>query len=117
MLQTFIYAAVLADEFNQNRLSKSQKSDTNLRLSDATLPIAPSLFFIHKLYKQNYSPYLLLENREVLNFREKLDDFRTRLVQLVEEILNPETTFNPTPNASKTNSVCSNCPYFSLCYQ
>lgn len=117
MLQTFIYAAVLADEFNQNRLSQSQKRDTKLRLSHATLPIAPSLFFIHKLYKQNYSPYLLLENREVLNFREILDDFKTKLITLVEEILNPETTFNPTPNASKTNSVCSNCPYFSLCYQ
>ena len=117
MLQTFIYAAVLADEFNQNRLSQSQKSDTKLRLSHAILPIAPSLFFIHKLYKQNYSPYLLLENREVLNFREILDDFKTKLITLVEEILNPETTFNPTPNASKTNSVCSNCPYFSLCYQ
>lgn len=117
MLQTFIYAAVLADEFNQNRLSQSQKSDTKLTLSHATLPIAPSLFFIHKLYKQNYSPYLLLGNSEVLNFREILDDFRTNLITLVEEILNPETTFNPTPNASKTNSVCSNCPYFSLCYQ
>lgn len=117
MLQTFIYAAVLADEFNHNRLSQSQKSDTKLRLSHATLPIAPSLFFIHKLYKQNYSPYLLLENREVLNFREILDDFRTNLITLVEEILDPERTFEPTPNASKTNSVCSNCPYFSLCYQ
>ena len=117
MLQTFIYAAVLADEFNQNRLSQSQKRDTKLHLPHATLPIAPSLFFIHKLYKQNYSPYLLLGNSEVLNFREILDDFKTKLITLVEEILNPETTFNPTPNASKTNSVCSNCPYFSLCYQ
>ena len=117
MLQTFIYAAVLADEFNHNRLSKSQKNDTKLTLSHAKLPIAPSLFFIHKLYKQNYSPYLLLGNSEVLSFREILDDFRTKLITLVEEILNPERTFNPTPNASKTNSVCSNCPYFSLCYQ
>ena len=117
MLQTFIYAAVLADEFNHNRLSKSQKNDTKLTLSHAKLPIAPSLFFIHKLYKQNYSPYLLLDNRVVLNFREILAEFRTKLITLVEEILNPERTFNPTPNASKTNSGCSNCPYFSLCYQ
>ena len=111
MLQTFIYAAMLVDEFE--RLQKGE-SVSNLSAEQSQLPIAPSLFFVHRLRKKNYSPYLQVGTEMLLDFRAIFPEFRERLGELVAEILNPNLPFEP---STKEVQMCNTCPYYSLCYQ
>ena len=111
MLQTFIYAAMLEDEFE--RLQKGE-SVPNLSAELSQLPIAPSLFFVHRLRKKNYSPYLQVDKKEVLDFQARFPEFREQLGELVAEILNPAVPFEP---STKEVQMCNTCPYYSLCYQ
>lgn len=111
MLQTFIYAAMLEDEFE--RLQKGE-SVPNLSAKLSQLPIAPSLFFVHRLRKKDYSPYLQVDKKEVLDFQARFPEFREQLGVLVAEILNPNLPFEP---STKEVQMCNTCLYYSLCYQ
>ncbi len=91
ILQTFIYSLLLTNGAKQ--------------------AIQPTLFFVHKAAEENYSPAILFEKNVMKDFRKIAGDFQKSLVQLVAEILNPDTTFEPTP----TTDFCRTCPYVCLC--
>lgn len=111
MLQTFIYAAILEDEFERQQKGNSVP---HLPTELSRLPIAPSLFFVHRLRKKDYSPYLQVDKDEVLDFQARFPEFRERLGELVAEILNSALPFEPN---TKEIQMCNTCPYYSLCYQ
>ncbi len=94
ILQTFIYSLIMAEEIKD-------------------IPVKPALFFVHKAANEGYSPTIKFNSTELENFREEgiIDTFRERLVVLLQEILDPQTDFEPTT----TERFCDNCAFATLC--
>lgn len=97
MLQTFIYADVMEREG-----------------TPGNLPLAPTLYFVHHARQTGFSPYLLLNKKEVLDFRNDVPEFRTHLTTLVAEMLDSHRPFLPLEGEPAT---CETCKYYALCYQ
>lgn len=93
VLQTFLYALTLSGR--------------------SRWPVAPALFFVHKAAGEDYSPYIEFGGETMLNFQSIADEFQSRLIELIAEILDPGKPFVPTT----CGRFCKTCPYFSLCHQ
>jgi len=96
IFQTFLYAAIMCQQ--------------------QSLKVAPSLLYIHRAASDTYSPVVEMgEPRKpkipVNNFAFYEDDFRERLQGLLEEIYNPDVSFNQTEDAK----LCEFCDYKSIC--
>ena len=93
VLQAFLYALTLT---NKNKL-----------------PIAPSLFFVHKASGSEYDPYLELNKEKVMDFKTIEPEFKDRLVNCLAEILDSSKPFIPTEEMRN----CNTCPYYALCHE
>lgn len=96
VLQTFMYAAILTRQ--------------------QTMPVAPSLLYIHKAASPDYSPIIRMgeaykEKTPVCDFRPYDKEFRACLQELLEEIFHPGIAFTQTEFASH----CSYCDFRKLC--
>lgn len=105
MLQTFIYAEAVQTERQKNPGKY------------ADLPIAPTLFFVHRSRAKDYSPYLKVEKGEIMDFEQQVPEFRERLAQLVSEILDTSQPFTPVADCDKPEGTCKLCAYRALCHQ
>jgi hypothetical protein len=56
---------------------------------------------------------IMIEKKEIVDYRDLLADFENKLNQLIGEIYNPAIPFAMT---DKKTLVCENCPYYGLCY-
>ncbi|MGL5938688.1 MAG: PD-(D/E)XK nuclease family protein [Phocaeicola sp.] len=96
IFQTFLYAAILCKK-------QSQK-------------VAPALLYIHRAANsESYSPVIEMgEARKKLpvdNFAEYETEFRNHLQHLLEEVFNPDLSFEQT----KIEGACEYCDYKSFC--
>lgn len=98
IFQTFLYAAIMRRQYNNN----NQK-------------IAPALLYIHRASSDSYSPVIEMgeprKKMPVDDFAEFEEEFRERLHTLLEEIFNPDIPFTQTENVR----LCELCDYRSLC--
>ena len=72
--------------------------------------IQPVIYSLRRFFTENYSPEIQWDKKD-FSFAELEEEFREYLVQLVLEILSPETVFYPTPFEEK----CRYCPYRKIC--
>jgi CRISPR/Cas system-associated exonuclease Cas4 (RecB family) len=72
--------------------------------------IQPVIYSLRRFFTENYSPEIQWDKKD-FSFAELEEEFREYLVQLVQEILSPETVFYPTPFEEK----CRYCPYRKIC--
>jgi ATP-dependent helicase/DNAse subunit B len=96
IFQTFLYAAVM---------SRKQQ-----------LKVAPALLYIHRAASETYSPVIEMgEPRKpkipVNDFSLYEEEFRERLLLLLEEIYNPLAPFTQTPYTTK----CQYCNFKGIC--
>lgn len=96
VLQTFLYAAIMTRQ--------------------QSMPVAPSLLYIHKAASTDYSPVILMgepykEKKEVCDFRVFDEEFRGRLRELLEEIFHPGIAFTQT----EFSTHCAYCDFKELC--
>lgn len=91
ILQTFLYALTLVEK--------------------ARNPIAPALFFVHMASADTYSPYLEYSGSEMYDFKEIAQEFKARLIELLEEILDGKRLFEATEIAKN----CETCDFYALC--
>ncbi len=56
---------------------------------------------------------LVMNKERVQNVLPLMEEFKMHLTQLLEEIFNPEVTFNQTPEIK----TCEFCPYKGICYR
>ncbi len=96
IFQTFLYAAIMCRRQNQK--------------------VAPSLLYIHRASSDTYSPVIEIEDLmegkiPVYDFKRYEKEFRERLYKLLEEIFNPQNSFNQTDN----KRMCEYCDYRGLC--
>lgn len=102
MLQTFLYGTMLRHE--------ARTSQSLARLLEH--PVAPVLLYTKFLHNPSYNPHLHIGDSDVMDFEPFAEEAETRLRELIDHILSPDTTFTPTSN----RTVCANCPYFNICY-
>lgn len=81
-----------------------------------SLKVAPSLLYIHRASSESYSPVIEMgpprqTKIPVNNFALYEDEFRKRLLALLQEIFNPEEAFTQTKDVKK----CEYCDYRCLC--
>ncbi|WP_291529103.1 PD-(D/E)XK nuclease family protein [Bacteroides sp. UBA939] len=96
IFQTFLYAAIMCRK--------------------QSLKVAPSLLYIHRAASETYSPIIEMgEARQpkipVDNFTFYEDDFRERLLNLLQEIYSYEEPFTQTEDTKK----CEYCDFKELC--
>ena len=95
-LQTFLYAAIMARQ--------------------QALKVAPSLLYIHRAASESYSPVIEIgEARKpklpVDDFSVYEDEFRERLLKLLEEIYDDKEEFTQTKDTKK----CEYCDFKAMC--
>lgn len=95
IFQTFLYADIV-----------SRKSDYH---------VAPSLLYIHRAASGTYSPIIEMGSRnkkvELSNFTIIRDEFRKRLLELLNEIFFEDVTYTQTEDLDK----CNYCEYKRIC--
>ncbi len=91
--QTFLYALMLSNDNPKN------------------LPVAPSLIYTGKCMNKDYSPYISYEKSPMLDFGSISQEFKTRFIELLQNILNPDIPFRCTENAHN----CRSCTFASIC--
>ena len=100
IFQTFLYSSLMCNELR--RLGKPQK-------------VSPALLYIHRAASDDYNPTVQMgkgkEKTYVDDFSLYEREFRERLTALLEEIFNPDTSFNQTEDVSK----CEYCDFKDLC--
>lgn len=74
-------------------------------------PIQASLFNIRDLFKSDFSPLIQCKKNDVYDIRIYLEEFRTLLNALLEEIFDKEISFTQTDDEKK----CGYCPYVGIC--
>lgn len=101
VFQTFLYSSLVCKK---------------LRDAGKEEEVAPALLYIHRASSDEYAPVVQLgESRQpkvpVENFKIYEKEFREQLNNLLEEIFNPQTSFNQTDIEDK----CTYCDFKELC--
>ena len=73
--------------------------------------MSPQLLFIQHAGANDYNPTLTLGNKPVTDIAEVSEQFIERLKQLLDDIMHPDISFQPTDDADR----CRSCPYAKLC--
>ncbi len=91
-LQTCLYASIVSQ-------------------SNPTHQVAPALLFIQNTGEKDYNPILKFGKELINDLAPYKADFDRRLSETVDEIFNPDFSFNPTTEQER----CTYCPYKKLC--
>lgn len=75
------------------------------------LPVVPMLYYIPSMPGKDFTPYIELDKKELIDFTPHAAEFRDKLIEKLSEILDPETTFEPT----QVTEHCKYCDYKLLC--
>lgn len=97
-LQTMLYSMIV---------SRSKSINPN------QLPVSPALLFVMHLWDKKTNPILKFDKVEISDMRQWNDSFESHLRDVVTQIMEPTTDFEPTNN----KEVCKICPYKRLCGQ
>ncbi len=77
--------------------------------------VHPGLYLLREINKENYSPLLRMGEKsdinDFLNFHEYADEFESRLLQLLEELFDPDIPFKQT----NVTERCEYCDFNTLC--
>lgn len=104
MLQTFLYDKMLRNEARRDETLAAYMK----------YPVSPALFFIRRASKPGYDPRLTIGNDYVDDLRLYAEEFDEHLHHLLNEILDPNLSFQPTED-SKTE--CTRCRYKAICHK
>ena len=80
-------------------------------LLESKTTVSPCLLFIQHAGTDNYDPTLILGNTPITDITEIKDEFMHHLTNLISEIFDIDTPFNPTEERTR----CKSCPFHTLC--
>jgi len=95
-LQAILYSLILRNEHPINA---------------ANHPISPALLFIQHATGKDYDPTLQLDKQPITDVANYQSEFMDQLKVLIEDIFNPDISFNPTEKTKQ----CQYCPYRNIC--
>lgn len=95
--QTFLYSFMLTENSAYKSLS--------------SLPLMPALFYIPRMVRNDFTPYLTFNGEEVRDFRPLAPDFKAHLIDTLAEIIHPENDFP----MCESSVHCKWCDFCDLC--
>lgn len=95
--QTFAYCLIVHEspEFSQYK----------------SLPLVPALYYVHHFRKEGFNPYISLEGKSCTDFRAYAEEFKSKLIGLLSEIIDPKNPFECTNN----KDTCKYCDFCDMC--
>lgn len=95
--QTFVYCMMVHEspEFSQYK----------------SLPLVPALYYVHHFRKQGFNPYIFFEGKSCTNFRAYAEEFKSKLIGLLSEIIDSKNPFECTNN----KDTCKYCDFCDMC--
>lgn len=95
--QTFAYCLIVHEspEFSQYK----------------SLPLVPALYYVHHFRKKGFNPYVSFEGKSCTDFRAYAEEFKSKLIGLLSEIIDPKNPFECTNN----KDTCKYCDFCDMC--
>ena len=95
--QTFAYCLIVHEspEFSQYK----------------SLPLVPALYYVHHFRKKGFNPYISFEGKSCTDFRAYAEEFKSKLIGLLSEIIDPKNPFECTNN----KDTCKYCDFCDMC--
>lgn len=95
--QTFAYCLIVHEspEFSQYK----------------SLPLVPALYYVHHFRKKGSNPYISFEGKSCTDFRAYAEEFKSKLIGLLSEIIDPKNPFECTNN----KDTCKYCDFCDMC--
>lgn len=95
--QTFAYCLIVHEspEFSQYK----------------SLPLVPALYYVHHFRKEGFNPYISFEGKSCTDFRAYAEEFKSKLIGLLSEIIDPKNPFECTNN----KDTCKYCDFCDMC--
>ncbi len=75
------------------------------------LPVVPALLYVQQTYDEGYAPYLTLGDSKAEDISAFSNEYMQRLRSLIEEILDQNKPFEPTPHTER----CKTCAFAGFC--
>lgn len=78
--QTFAYCLIVHEspEFSQYK----------------SLPLVPALYYVHHFRQEGFNPYISFEGKSCTDFRAYAEEFKSKLIGLLSEIIDPKIHLN-----------------------
>lgn len=95
--QTFVYCMMVHEspEFSQYK----------------SLPLVPALYYVHHFQQKGFNPYISFEGKSCTDFRAYAEEFKSKLIGLLSEIIDPKNPFECTNN----KDTCKYCDFCDMC--
>ena len=95
--QTFAYCLIVHEspEFSQYK----------------SLPLVPALYYVHHFRQEGFNPYISFEGKSCTDFRAYAEEFKSKLIGLLSEIIDPKNPFECTNN----KDTCKYCDFCDMC--
>ncbi|MCF8363358.1 MAG: PD-(D/E)XK nuclease family protein [Prolixibacteraceae bacterium] len=77
---------------------------------ETALPVLPAVYGARAVFRKDFDPLFRFGGGNLI-FQANADEFRSKLKELFENILNPEIAFSQVENPQK----CTFCPYKNIC--
>lgn len=76
-----------------------------------SLPLVPALYYVHHFRKKGFNPYISFEGKSCTDFRAYAEEFKSKLIRLLSEIIDPKNPFECTNN----KDTCKYCDFCDMC--
>lgn len=76
-----------------------------------SLPLVPALYYVHHFRKKGFNPYISFEGKSCTDFRAYAEEFMSKLIGLLSEIIDPKNPFECTNN----KDTCKYCDFCDMC--
>lgn len=82
-----------------------------LAYKETSLPVSPAIYYLRDIFNDNYDPRIIHNKEPIDNIEYMMDEFTSRLNELIEEIFNPDIPFHQTENEKN----CQWCAFKDIC--
>ena len=76
-----------------------------------SLPLVPALYYVHHFRQKGFNPYISLEGKSCTDFRAYAEEFKSKLIDLLKEIIDPQNPFVCT----NYKDTCKYCDFCDMC--
>ena len=76
-----------------------------------SLPLVPALYYVHHFQQKGFNPYISFEGKSCTDFRAYAEEFKSKLIGLLSEIIDPKNPFECTNN----KDTCKYCDFCDMC--
>lgn len=82
-----------------------------LAYKSTSLPVSPAIYYLREIFNDNYDPRIIHNKEPINDIQYMMDEFTSRLNELIQEIFDPTIPFSQTEN----KNICKWCAFKDMC--